>query len=228
MSGWKFNKSPYTWYGVSCNLGRVTQLDLNQPLLCTLLRTTAFSRDSTNTTSLPSSTSPPPPAASSPPLTSLSPCTSHRRTTVRGGGYWQQRLHADGSSHCGPNSTTPLRLLPRASPSTQLSWSGVTSVSGVTAAAAADGSEESSQLPLNRSPDALLDSVPIVAITGPVSPILHSSRLSFLDPSTHQFRRPVQRRHHHPATCLLHVQLRRQDPRHTLFSFSFSSSDRLS
>ncbi|CAL5373319.1 unnamed protein product [Camellia sinensis] len=45
------------------------------------------------------------------------------------------------------------KLIPRASPSTPLSWSGATSVSGVAAAAAADGSEESSQLPLNR-PDA--------------------------------------------------------------------------
>ncbi|THG08567.1 hypothetical protein TEA_015927 [Camellia sinensis var. sinensis] len=34
--------------------------------------------------------------------------TGHRRTTVRGGGYWQQRLRADGSSHRGPFSTTPL------------------------------------------------------------------------------------------------------------------------
>ncbi|RVW89204.1 Serine/threonine-protein kinase BRI1-like 2 [Vitis vinifera] len=29
LEGWQANKSPCTWYGVSCSLGRVTQLDLN-------------------------------------------------------------------------------------------------------------------------------------------------------------------------------------------------------
>ncbi|GMP92765.1 hypothetical protein CsSME_00042853 [Camellia sinensis var. sinensis] len=40
LSGWKLSKSPCTWYGVSCNLGRVTQLDLSQ---CNLVGNLSFS-----------------------------------------------------------------------------------------------------------------------------------------------------------------------------------------